>query len=81
MAQSNQIRPSKVLDLRGVVCPMNVIIAKKELKNIKKGEIYEIIVDFPAAKDDVPRAIKDDGYKIVRTEERENSLEIYVSKE
>lgn len=75
------LKPSKVLDLRGVVCPMNVIIVRKELKNASKKDIYQIIVDFPAAKEDVPKAIREEGYKILEMKEKGSELEIYVSKE
>lgn len=73
-------RVSRVLDLRGLVCPMNVIVVKKELKNLKEKEIWEIIVDFPAAKEDVPKAIRTEGYKIIDLKESEESMHIYVTK-
>lgn len=74
------LKPTKVLDLRGIVCPMNVIIIKKELKSVGEKDIYQIIVDFPAAKEDVPKAIRDEGYKILEMKEKGAELEIYVSK-
>lgn len=74
------LKPTKVLDLRGVVCPMNVIIIKRELRKGSERDIYQIIVDFPAAKEDVPKAIRDEGYKILEMKEKGSDLEIYVSK-
>jgi TusA-related sulfurtransferase len=68
----------KVLDLRGVECPMNIIIAKKELQNLSRGDIVKIVVDFPAAKEDVPRSLQRDGHKILSITDLKDFTEIFV---
>jgi len=39
----------KVVDVRGEVCPVPEMIAKRELMKIKPGEMLELLVDHPAA--------------------------------
>ena len=69
---------TKELDLRGTICPMNIIIAKKEIKKMKKGEILKIIVDFPGAKDDVSKSLEKEGHKILNIKEYQTHSEIII---
>ena len=53
------IRESKVLDARGLLCPMPIVKTSKEMKGMSGGEILKVlatdrgsIVDFPAWADD-----------------------------
>lgn len=39
----------KVIDVRGEVCPVPEMVAKRELMKIKPGESLELLVDHPAA--------------------------------
>ncbi len=69
------------IDLRGTECPMNVIIAKVKMKEVHTGKMVRIIVDFPAAYDDVPQALKNEGYKIISMKKlNEKDMEIIVQK-
>lgn len=69
------------IDLRGTECPLNVIIAKVKMKEVKPGKTARIIVDFPAAYDDVPKALKREGYKIISLKKlNEKDMEIIIQK-
>ncbi len=46
------------LDIRGKVCPMTFVYTKLELEKMKKGEILEVTLDFPAAVENVPNSCK-----------------------
>ncbi len=68
----------KEINLRGIPCPMNVIITRREIENLKSGDIVRIIVDFPAAKEDVPASLKRWGHKILSCVDRGDTTEIVV---
>jgi tRNA 2-thiouridine synthesizing protein A len=44
----------KKLDIRGKMCPMTFVYTKLALEEMNKGEIIEVLLDFPPALDNVP---------------------------
>lgn len=46
------------LDIRGKVCPMTFVYTKLNLEKMKKGEILEVMLDFPAAVENIPASCK-----------------------
>ena len=53
-----------VLDLTGVVCPMNWVRAKLELERMEPGDSLELLVDPGEAVDSVPRMAREDGHHV-----------------
>ncbi|MFX1425350.1 MAG: sulfurtransferase TusA family protein [Promethearchaeota archaeon] len=41
--------PIKQLDITGLVCPMTFVYTKLTLEELEKGDILEVILDFPPA--------------------------------
>lgn len=69
------------LDLKGTECPMNIIKAKSFLRKVPSGSYVDIILDFPSAFEDVPRALELEGYKIVsKSKVGENFMVVKVFK-
>lgn len=56
------------IDLRGVTCPENYVRLKLALEEVAPGEILEILLDDGEPMRNVPRSLKDDGYRIIRAE-------------
>ena len=48
----------KKLDIRGKVCPMTFVYTKLTLEKMNSGELLEVILDFPAAVENVPANCK-----------------------
>ncbi len=46
--------PHATLDARGIACPGPVLKARKLLKDMKSGEVLQLVTDCTAAIDDVP---------------------------
>jgi len=44
----------KKLDIRGKVCPMTFVYTKLNLEKMNKGEILDVLLDFPAAVENIP---------------------------
>lgn len=68
----------KIIDCKGLACPKPVILTKNELENMEEGEI-EVIVDNIAAKENVSRFAKNQGYKYNVTE-KEGLYHIVIEK-
>lgn len=64
------------LDLRGEPCPFPVIYALEVLKDLKKGEVLQVIADCPASFRNVPEEVKKHGYSIV-SEPIKNGQDLY----
>ena len=53
-----------ILDLTGVVCPMNWVRAKLALEQMSRGETLELLLDPGEAIDSVPRMAGEDGHEV-----------------
>lgn len=47
--------PNHVLDVRGRLCPIPLIMTKKKFAKIKKGEILEILTEEFVSKENIER--------------------------
>lgn len=59
--KSNKIIKNNIvkhLDIRGKVCPMTFVYTKITLEELNKGEILEVLLDFPAALRNIPESCK-----------------------
>ena len=68
------------LDLRGVVCPMNFVKTKLKLESMEDGEVLEVVLDSGEPIQNVPKSLKDEGYKIVGVQKEDGYFKIRVEK-
>jgi len=64
-----EIKIDSSLNLKGVSCPLNFVKAKLKLEQLLAGQILEIIIDTGEPIRNVPRALKEEGHRIVGVEE------------
>jgi selenium metabolism protein YedF len=69
----------KIIDCKGLACPKPVILTKKELEAIDKGEI-EVIVDNDAARENVSRFAKSQGFEY-SVSEKDGLIHIVIKKD
>lgn len=62
---------NQLLDLRGVLCPMNWVKTKLTLEEKDEGETLEVIIDEGEPMRNVPRSAKQEGHKIIKVEQVE----------
>jgi TusA-related sulfurtransferase len=62
------ITPTKTLDVRGEICPYPDVNTMTTLKQMNKGEILEILVDYPMSVERIPRSAKKSGHKVLAVE-------------
>ncbi|NTW52699.1 MAG: sulfurtransferase TusA family protein [Chlorobiaceae bacterium] len=68
------------VDLRGLSCPVNAVRAKDAIAALGDEELIEVVVDEGQALINVVRSINDAGYRIFKSEPRENSIAIIVGR-
>ncbi|MFQ5405613.1 MAG: sulfurtransferase TusA family protein [Candidatus Micrarchaeia archaeon] len=64
----------KKVDLRGEVCPQTYVKAWLALEPLNKGQVLEILLDFPKSAEEVPKSLKNEGHEILavdRSSEKE----------
>ena len=66
------------IDLRGVMCPINFVKTKLRLESMEDGQILEVILDSGEPIQNVPKSLKDEGYKIVEVNKEEDCFRLKV---
>lgn len=86
MKQINQIEKinqvDKEIDLRGEVCPYTFLKTLLALEDMENGQILKVRLNFPAAAENVPRSISNEGHLIISIKEVKNKeWEIIIQKQ
>src|SRR5574337_1524045 len=76
MVEDGKIIPDDRIDLRGVLCPINVVKTKLKLEMMDSGQVLEIILDDGEPIRSVPRSVKEEGHKIIKVENREGAYRL-----
>jgi tRNA 2-thiouridine synthesizing protein A len=58
----------KIVDARGLLCPLPVLKARKALAKMKPGAILELVATDPAAEIDVPHFCREQGHALISME-------------
>ena len=53
------------LDVRGEICPYPDIKTRKKLKQMKPGEVLEVLTDYPLSVERIPRNAEKEGHKVL----------------
>jgi tRNA 2-thiouridine synthesizing protein A len=70
---------NKSVDVRGEVCPVPDVEAKRAVKKLKPGEILEVWIDYPLSKERIPEAMKKLGHEVLEIEEvGQSEWKIYI---
>ena len=75
------IKEDKVLDARGLLCPMPVVKAGKEIRGMSPGEILKILATDRGAIADFPAWAADTGHELIVWHEDDGALVFYVRKQ
>ena len=73
-------RPARVIDARGLRCPLPVIRLEAALRALPDGAVVTIRTDDPIAKLDVPHAARGGGHACVLVEEAAGSCVFAVTR-
>ena len=77
---SDDIQVAKVLDLKGLACPMPVVKVSKGIKDVGVGEVIEAHTTDPGALTDCPAWAKTSGNEIVKTEQEDKLIKFYIKR-
>jgi len=74
------LKVEKVLDLKGLACPMPVVKLSKAIKEIEVGQVIEATTTDRGSLTDFPAWAKTSGNEIVKTEEGDKEFKFYVKR-
>jgi TusA-related sulfurtransferase len=74
------VNVAKVLNVKGLACPMPIVKTKKEMDILESGQVLEIHTTDRGAKNDLPAWAKSGGHEIVKYEEEEGILKFWIKK-
>ena len=77
---SHHITPDKVMDLKGLPCPMPVVKVSKGIKEVEVGQIIKAITTDPGAMTDFPAWAKKTGNEILETVEGDDETSFYIKR-
>jgi TusA-related sulfurtransferase len=59
------VTPTKTIDECGKICPYPDVDTMTTLKKMKKGEILEVLIDYPLSVERIPRSVEKNGHKVL----------------
>ena len=74
------INVDKVMDLKGLPCPMPVVKVSKGIKDIQVGQVIEALTTDPGALSDFPAWARTSGNEILKTEQGDGIIKIYIKR-
>lgn len=78
---SLNIDPDMILDMRGEICPVPDIQTRKVLKNMKKGQILLVIVDYSLSAERIPISIAKEGHILLgKVNEIPGETKLYIKR-
>jgi tRNA 2-thiouridine synthesizing protein A len=74
------VKSDSTLDCVGLYCPMPIAKTAMKTKQLKAGEILEIIADDKGIKLDLPAWCKTTGNEFLGMEEKGTEIHLYIRK-
>ena len=74
------MKADKGLDCMGLYCPMPLVKTAEKFKELKVGEILEVVADDKGIKQDMPAWCKATGHEYLGMEEEGEEIKVYVKK-
>ena len=77
---SEDFKVEKVLDLKGLACPMPVVKVSKGIKEVEVGQIIEAHTTDPGSLTDFPAWARTSGNEIVKTDQEGEIIKFFIKR-
>ena len=74
------MKADQSLDCVGLYCPMPIVKTAQMMKEMKKGEVLEVVADDTGIKKDMPAWCQTTGNEFLGVEEAGGDIRVYVRK-
>jgi len=72
------VEKDATLDTKGLMCPMPIVQLAKKVKEMRPGQVLELVADDVGAKEDVPAWCSRTGHQLVGSEQDGKILRFYI---
>ena len=66
------------LDARRLLCPMPVIRTQDRIKQLRSGDILEVVATDPGVLNDIPAWCRINGHKVLETRQQDDEIIINI---
>ena len=74
------MKADKSLDCVGLYCPMPIVKTAEKIKEMKPGEVLEVVADDKGIKKDMPAWCHATSHECLGMEEEGGEIKVYVKK-
>lgn len=71
---------NKVLDAKGLACPMPIVKTKKAIDELNTGEVLEVHATDKGAKSDLAAWAKSSGHELLQNKDENGVLKFWIKK-
>jgi tRNA 2-thiouridine synthesizing protein A len=76
----SEIQIAELVDTRGMLCPMPIVLANKTMKRLGVGDVMKVLATDKGALKDFPAWASDTGNEIVSSGEVDGALVFLIRK-
>ena len=77
---SEEIKTDKVMDLKGLPCPMPVVKVSKGIKEVEVGQVIEAQTSDPGSLTDFPAWARTSGNEILKTDQDGTVITFFIKR-
>ncbi len=70
----------KILDVKGLLCPVPTVMTGKTLQEMDKGKLLQVITNDVTTRDSIPSLCTQEGYKLLDMEEKDGLIYFTIRK-
>ena len=74
------MKADQSLDCMGLYCPIPIVKTAERFKQLKLGEVLEVVADDKGIKLDMPAWCEATGHEFLGVEEEDGEIKVYVKK-
>ncbi len=74
------MKADQSLDCMGLYCPIPIVKTAERFKQLKLGEVLEVVADDKGIKLDMPAWCEATGHEFLGVEEESGEIKVYVKK-
>ncbi len=74
------MKADQSLDCIGLYCPMPIVKTAEKIKQLRQGEVLEVLADDKGIKLDMSAWCEATGHEFLGVEEEDNEIKVYVKK-
>jgi len=77
---TEEVKADKVMDLKGLPCPMPVVKVSKGIKEVEIGQVLEAHSTDPGSLTDFPAWARTSGNEILKTDQDGDVIKFYIKR-